>query len=58
MKIVLDLTDLVQRGELTGEEAKRFERLAAKDTGALLIGFAFALRWFNLRVQRAKTAGA
>lgn len=42
MKIVLDLTDLVQRGELTGEEAKRLERLAAKDSGALGVNILLA----------------
>ena len=43
MKITLDLTDLVSRGELSPKEAERLKTLAAKDTGALganiLIGF-------------------
>ncbi len=33
MRIVLDLTDLVGRGELTKEEADRLSRLAARGTG-------------------------
>lgn len=43
MKITLDLTDLVSRGELTKEEADKLTRLAARDTGSLganiLLGF-------------------
>ncbi len=43
MKITLDLTDLVSRGELTKDEADRLSRLAARDTGSLgsniLLGF-------------------
>lgn len=43
MKITLDVTDLVTRGELTKEEAERLTRLAARDTGSLgsniLLGF-------------------
>jgi iron complex transport system permease protein len=43
MKITLDLTDLVTRGELSQPEADRLKRLAARDTGSLaaniLIGF-------------------
>jgi hypothetical protein len=43
MKITLDLTDLVSRGELTKEEAEKLTRLAARDTGSLganiLLGF-------------------
>lgn len=35
MKVTLDLTDLVARGELTREEAAKLERLAARDTGSL-----------------------
>jgi iron complex transport system permease protein len=43
MKITLDLTDLVTRGELTKDEADRLMKLAARDTGSLganiLLGF-------------------
>jgi iron complex transport system permease protein len=43
VKITLDLTELVARGELSQPEADRLKRLAAKDTGSLaaniLIGF-------------------
>jgi iron complex transport system permease protein len=43
MKITLDLTDLVARGELTKDEADKLSRLAARDTGSLganiLLGF-------------------
>src|SRR5688572_5434204 len=43
MKITLDLTDLVARGELSQAEADRLEALATKDAGSLganiLIGF-------------------
>lgn len=35
MKVTLDLTDLVARGELTPAEAERLKGLAARDTGAL-----------------------
>lgn len=43
MKITLDLTDLVSRGELTKDEADRLAKLGARDTGSLgvniLLGF-------------------
>lgn len=43
MKITLDLTDLVTRGELSKEEADKLMKLAARDTGSLganiLLGF-------------------
>jgi iron complex transport system permease protein len=43
MKITLDLTDLVSRGELTRDEADRLAKLGAQDTGTLgvniLLGF-------------------
>ena len=43
MKITLDLTDLVSRGEITQAEADRLAKLGAQDTGALgsniLLGF-------------------
>jgi hypothetical protein len=43
MKVTLDLTDLVSRGEITKEEADRLARLGARDTGSLgsniLLGF-------------------
>ena len=43
MKITLDLTDLVSRGELTKDEADKLSKLAARDTGSLganiLLGF-------------------
>jgi hypothetical protein len=43
MKVTLDLTDLVARGQLTAAEAERLRALAAADTGALginlLLGF-------------------
>ncbi|HZY67317.1 MAG TPA: hypothetical protein VFE52_01950 [Devosia sp.] len=43
MKVTLDLTDLVARGELTKDEADRLARLGARDTGSLgsniLLGF-------------------
>jgi hypothetical protein len=43
MKVTLDLTDLVARGQLTPAEAERLKGLAAADTGALasniLLGF-------------------
>jgi iron complex transport system permease protein len=43
MKVTLDLTDLVGRGELTKDEADRLAKLGARDTGALgsniLLGF-------------------
>lgn len=43
MKVTLDLTDLVSRGELTRDEADRLARLGARDTGSLgvniLLGF-------------------
>lgn len=43
MKVTLDLTDLVTRGELTKDEADRLARLGARDTGSLgvniLLGF-------------------
>jgi iron complex transport system permease protein len=35
MKITLDITDLVERGELTASEAERLKGLAAKGSGAL-----------------------
>jgi hypothetical protein len=35
MKVTLDLTDLVGRGELTQAEADKLARLAAQDTGSL-----------------------
>jgi len=35
MKITLDLTDLVSRGELTKDEADRLAKLGARDTGSL-----------------------
>jgi hypothetical protein len=35
MKVTLDLTDLVSRGELTKLEADRLARLGARDTGSL-----------------------
>ncbi|MEO6012979.1 MAG: hypothetical protein ABIQ30_05260 [Devosia sp.] len=43
MKVTLDLTDLLTRGLITKEEADRFTKLAAQDTGSLgvniLLGF-------------------
>jgi hypothetical protein len=43
MKVTLDLTDLVSRGELTKQEADRLAKLGARDTGSLgvniLMGF-------------------
>lgn len=43
MKVTLDLTDLVSRGEITKDEADRLARLGARDTGSLgsniLLGF-------------------
>ncbi len=43
MKVTLDLTDLVTRGEITKEEADRLARLGRQDTGSLgsniLLGF-------------------
>jgi hypothetical protein len=43
MKVTLDLTDLVQRGEISADEAKRLAGLAARETGVLgsniLLGF-------------------
>lgn len=43
MKVTLDLTDLVTRGELTKDEADRLAKLGARDTGSLgvniLLGF-------------------
>ena len=35
MKVTLDLTDLVSRGELTKDEADRLAKLGARDTGSL-----------------------
>lgn len=35
MKVTLDLTDLVARGQLTKEKADRLTRLGAADTGTL-----------------------
>jgi hypothetical protein len=35
MKVTLDLTDLVTRGDITRDEAAKLERLAARDTGSL-----------------------
>jgi len=46
MKVTLDLTDLVTRGEITKDEADKLARLAATDTGSLgsniLLGFGTA----------------
>jgi hypothetical protein len=43
MKVTLDLTDLVSRGELTKDEADRLAKLGARDTGSMgvniLMGF-------------------
>jgi iron complex transport system permease protein len=43
MKVTLDLTDLVARGEITKDEADKLARLGARDTGSLgvniLLGF-------------------
>ncbi len=43
MKVTLDLTDLLSRGEITKDEADRLARLGAQDTGSLgvniLLGF-------------------
>lgn len=43
MKVTLDLTDLVSRGEITKDEADRLAKLGARDTGSLgsniLLGF-------------------
>jgi hypothetical protein len=43
MKVTLDLTDLVARGELTKDEATKLERLGRQDTGSMatniLMGF-------------------
>jgi iron complex transport system permease protein len=43
MKVTLDLTDLVSRGEITRDEADRLARLGREDTGSLgsniLLGF-------------------
>src|SRR3569623_2699940 len=35
MKVTLDLTDLVAKGQLTKEEADRLARLGAQETGSL-----------------------
>ena len=43
MKVTLDLTDLVRRGEITQDEADKLARLGARETGSLgsniLLGF-------------------
>lgn len=43
MKVTLDLTDLVQKGQITKEEGDRLARLGQQDTGSLgvniLMGF-------------------
>jgi len=43
MKITLDLTDLVARGQLTQAEADRLKQLAAADTGALGVNILLGL---------------
>ena len=43
MKVTLDLSDLVARGELTEAEAERLQGLAAADTGALSINILLGL---------------
>ena len=42
MKITLDLTDLVTKGQLTQAEAGRLKGLAIKDTGALGVNILMA----------------
>lgn len=42
MKITLDLTDLVAKGQLTPDEARRLQGLAAQDTGALGVNILMA----------------
>lgn len=42
MKITLDLTDLVAKGQLTAAEADRLKTLAIKDTGALGVNILMA----------------
>jgi iron complex transport system permease protein len=42
MKITLDLTDLVAKGQLSPEEARRLEGFAAQDTGALGVNILMA----------------
>jgi hypothetical protein len=37
IKIVLDITRLVEEGKLTVEEAERLQALARRDTGSLAI---------------------
>src|SRR5262249_39069941 len=41
MKVTLDLTALVAKGDLTAEEAKKLERLGQQDTGSLGGNFLF-----------------
>ena len=37
IKIVLDITRLMQEGKLTAQEAERLQALARRDTGSLAI---------------------
>jgi iron complex transport system permease protein len=37
IKIVLDITRLVEEGKLTAQEAERLQALAKRDTGSLAI---------------------
>lgn len=43
MKIVLDITKLVEDGELTPEQAEKLKKLAAKETGSLGINILLSL---------------
>ncbi len=43
MKIVLDITKLVEDGELTPEQAEKLKNLAAKETGSLGINILLSL---------------
>lgn len=43
MKIVLDITKLVEDGELTQAEAERLKKLAARDTGSLAINILLSI---------------
>ena len=42
MKIVLDITRLVEDGEMTLEQADKLKRLAAKETGSLGVNILIA----------------
>lgn len=43
MKIVLDITKLVQDGDLTAEQAEKLKKLAAKETGSLGINILLSM---------------